>query len=381
MGILSDTQATAPQATSDSGGGLIGGVFNAVTGGAMGHVMNALFAGSEDNRQYNQQQRLQGLQIQGAEQLADYNQSEQMKTWLATNYPEQVQQMEQAGLNPALLYSSGGGGGGTVASSGGGMPTGATAADAASRQKAGNDTAGMGLMLAQQGLIQAQTKAAEATADNQESQADLNRNHQPGAIDANANQANASAASLTQGINNQKANEALTQVQTDIANIQKQVQQQSAIDQINTIANGAVKAVADARTAMAQANVAEATQQTKINQIRADLGSTLLQQQAIKAGINLTQEQTIGIINKIQQDWQSLQIQGIKNNQDTNAKYNQLTQQAEQYTQDIGLQLTKDIINTMTGIAIGTQDKRNTGTKTITEHPDGGITTSDTYKY
>ena len=44
------------------------------------------------------------------------NTQAQLDLWQKTNYPAQVEQLNKAGLNPALLYGKGGGGGGTTAS-------------------------------------------------------------------------------------------------------------------------------------------------------------------------------------------------------------------------------------------------------------------------
>lgn len=53
------------------------------------------------------------------QQMANYMQKLQMKTWNETNYDAQVKQMQKAGLNPALMYGQGGGSGGSTQSAGG----------------------------------------------------------------------------------------------------------------------------------------------------------------------------------------------------------------------------------------------------------------------
>lgn len=295
MGILADTTATtAVSGGSGSGSGINwGGIGTQGVGEITGGLFSRMFSKFDDNRQYDQAARLQALQMQGAQQSADISQQEAYKTWLETNYPAQVEQLNKAGLNPALLYGGGGGSGGTLSSGSVPMPSGNDAGSGPARGQAAAAQAGMGLQLAQVGLIKAQTNAANATADNQESQADLNKNHQPAAIDAGAAQSTASAASLTQGIRNQQANEALTKVQTDIANIEKMIQGQSAGDQINTIANQAVKAVAEARSAVAQANIDEATQKTKINLVEEQYANMIADTMSKQADIANTNADTI----------------------------------------------------------------------------------------
>ena len=46
----------------------------------------------------------------------DYSYGKQMDMWNATNYPAQVEQLNKAGLNPALEYGMKGGGGVTTGS-------------------------------------------------------------------------------------------------------------------------------------------------------------------------------------------------------------------------------------------------------------------------
>lgn len=112
-----------------------------------------------DDRQVNQQERLNEGQVRAAKELADYAQQKQLETWNATNYEAQVKHLKNAGLNPGLIYGMGGAGGATTGSGGGGMPSGGQAANSAQQKQA--DT-GMGMMLAQQGLIAAQTENVKA---------------------------------------------------------------------------------------------------------------------------------------------------------------------------------------------------------------------------
>jgi len=79
---------------------------NAATGGIMGLANNGM--------QLQQQRKLQELSIEGQKQLTDYNMAKQLELWKATSYEAQREQMEKAGLNPALMYGMSGGGGQTA---------------------------------------------------------------------------------------------------------------------------------------------------------------------------------------------------------------------------------------------------------------------------
>ena len=61
-----------------------------------------------DQRQLEQQDALSQLQNKWDTVASNRNLQNQLELWQATNYPAQVQQIKDAGLNPALLYKAGG---------------------------------------------------------------------------------------------------------------------------------------------------------------------------------------------------------------------------------------------------------------------------------
>lgn len=136
-------------------------------------VMGLVLGGINDRRQLKQQQALQDLQIAGQKQLTDYNFQKQMEMWNATSYPAQRAMMEKAGLNPALIYGMGGGGG----QSNSVTPGQVTGAEAPKGGGEAIASIGMGMQLqllqAQKKLLESQAGAAEATAHNQEAEANL----------------------------------------------------------------------------------------------------------------------------------------------------------------------------------------------------------------
>lgn len=107
MGLMGDafksTMAGVPAAAA---GQLTQGLMG-VAGQAIGNKM-----------QLKQAKKLQQLQLQGSQEMANYNRMMQMKMWEDTNYAAQVKQMQKAGLNIGLMYG-GSGAGGTTGSAGG----------------------------------------------------------------------------------------------------------------------------------------------------------------------------------------------------------------------------------------------------------------------
>ena len=120
---------------------------------AAGGLLGIALGGIQNNQQYNLQERLQGLQIKGQKQMADYNLQKQLELWNATNYSAQVEQLKKAGLNPGMIYGMGGGGGSTTAAQPGNV-SGGNASKA--------DIQGIMMSAAQMGLMKAQKENIEA---------------------------------------------------------------------------------------------------------------------------------------------------------------------------------------------------------------------------
>lgn len=128
MGIEIESQManSASNAQSSGGGSVLGtiggGVLNAVTGGigglvanGIGAIGNAIFGKTQadkDAEQLKQQGALQQQQIQGSEQLTDYQRQSQLE-YQQAQYAAQIKGMQENGLNPALIYGGSGGGGST----------------------------------------------------------------------------------------------------------------------------------------------------------------------------------------------------------------------------------------------------------------------------
>ncbi len=73
-----------------------------------------------NEQQYGHQKGLNSQQVANQKMLNEQGKKLQMEMWKETNYPAQMKMMEEAGLNPALMYGMSGGGGTTAGSQGGG---------------------------------------------------------------------------------------------------------------------------------------------------------------------------------------------------------------------------------------------------------------------
>ena len=94
--------------------------------------------------------------------MASYNQMLAIDTWNKTNYEQQIKHMEDAGLNPGLLYGKGGGGGATTNFGGSGNVSSGTAPNASANT-------GMALQMA------SQMRLLNAQADNIEADTELKK--------------------------------------------------------------------------------------------------------------------------------------------------------------------------------------------------------------
>lgn len=109
--------------------------------------------------QYGRSQEMMGQQQMNQMALNKQGHGLQMDMWNKTNYGAQKEHMENAGLNPALMYGIGGGGGTTAGSQGGGSASGGHAAQAPK-----TDMNAM-MMGAQMSLMEAQASKAGAEAE------------------------------------------------------------------------------------------------------------------------------------------------------------------------------------------------------------------------
>lgn len=300
-------------------GGAIGGALGTLTGGLAGMA----FQGEQNRNQISQQQKLTDMQLQANEKLSSYNFQQQMQMWENTNYPAQVQQLEKAGLNPGLLYHSAGG-----------QPT------------MGSPSGGIGMGIAPSGNAVAQGMANGAASI--EAAADVRlKNAQAASIEAQTPQQadlmKAQIDSITQGINNAKATEALTDAQAQTQRLQNSIQGETLDDQIATIRATAGSIEAEMQRAVRQNNLDAATYADKAKTIQGIMIATFLQNNLTKAQTAATQantklaqantmlsyEQIQQIIQDVQIKWKQLDI----NKQNANTQEAQM--KIQQFVNDV----------------------------------------------
>ena len=159
-----------------------------------------------NNRAFGQQRELMDVQLQNQRLLNAEAHQYGKDMWEFTNYANQVKQMEKAGLNVGLMYGKGGAGGSTTAQPSGG---GASGGNAPMPMDIAN-------MLNQVKLTQAQIENINADTKKKNVEAE-----KTAGVDTDLGKMQIE--SLGQGINNQKAQESLTNIQTKINELEYDV--------------------------------------------------------------------------------------------------------------------------------------------------------------
>lgn len=239
--------------------------------------MGLLLEGHNDRRQLRQQGKLQALEIQGQQQMTDYNMAKQLQMWKDTNYKAQMNELKQAGLNPGLIYGMSGGGGVTTGQATGNV-TGGKAPEG------GNEVVNMLGMGIQRELLEAQKANIEANTEN--IKADTANKPLTG------KNIEASTGNLLQGIENAKSQQALTEVQTAIANIEEHI---AGTTQNHIVAQiySATKILRNDQT------ISDTTVNDKIKEIKAQAIGALLENSLTRAKTAVDQKQLQVMHNQI----------------------------------------------------------------------------------
>lgn len=261
----------------------------------IGAGMGLLLGKENDRRQIEQERKLMDMQISGQRELMQYGQDLQYDMWKKTNYDAQKAELKKAGLNPGLMYGMGGGGGVTTGSasgsvSGGHAPAGGGEALA---------MAGMGL---QMGMQKAQIENIEA--DTELKKADAGKKS-----GVETEEGYARIGSIIQETKNKQAQEALTKVQTGIAELDKKLKT-ATLDDMEDLARWAAEtAKFNMSIAEREDYVGKATRDQRVDQVGATLAETIARAGLAKSNIQVNDAQIKKMAEDIAQGWAGLDRQ------------------------------------------------------------------------
>lgn len=263
-------------------------------GAATGGVMGMILGGYNDERQRRQQEDLQNIQIRGQKEMTDYQMMKQMEMWEKTNFSAQLEQMKKAGLSPGLMYGKGGAGGTTTGSASGSV----TGGVAPSGGREVQDMIGMGMQMQ---LLKAQKENIEADTNLKQTEATKRSGIDTQKIETEI-------LDLTQGIENKKAQEAMTRVQTRLASIDETLKDRTLEDSIRAIGWQAEKVMQEMEQARFETNIKDETWRDKVQQVKADLIGTWLRNAMTKVQTQKTGAEIEAIIRDGIQKWKALEI-------------------------------------------------------------------------
>lgn len=258
----------------------------AITGAAS--IASSMLGKSRTKTLVDREQKLSDIQADQNKSLALYNKKLQMDMWKETGPVGQMEQLGKAGLNPGLIYGMGGAGGQT-AQAAQAAPVGRSSASDRTRV---DDMMGAGIaMMNQIGLMQAQKNNLDANTEKTKAEATKiagpDTHETESRIQLNQ-QGLEKAKAETSNIQTQ---EALTKVQTDIANVQKKIATDTQENVISAVQAGMEKAWTEFDILTADKRVKQETVQDAINTVRANYANIIADTRLKNANVNLTNEQ------------------------------------------------------------------------------------------
>lgn len=310
---------------------------NAATGG----VLNAAFSGHQDARQLDQQAKLQRQQIEGARELKNMDMANQL-AMMKAQYGANIAGMKEAGLSPALMYGGAGQGGATAGQ--GGMPTAGTAGD----PNAGvANSIQLGMMKAQTENIEADTEMKKATA------------------------------TKTAGVDTEAtaANTALTQLKSDLAEIEKGLQNRTLDQQVNIIWQQSQEAEGRAMEQVNKGVIARETVQDEIKRIKQEATNSIIAAAAMKQGIELDSARIEEITTSIMQRWKQLNLTETANNWEHQDRVKAIEDYSEAMLWGAGIQGVTNVARTAAEVIIkkpGVPKWSQTGKSLKTEYGANG---------
>lgn len=240
-----------------------------------GGVIGMIGQRKRDERAMMNQRQLMDIQFKNQQRLNEQGHELQKKMWEHTNYKNQMKMIEEAGLNPALLYGMQGGGGVTV-----GSQTGGNAAAGQAPQPQHMDISS----IVQANNLAADVALKKALADKAQAEADKTRG-------VDTQQAETSVQKMLAEIKSQEAQQALMKAHTEGQEISNLIQGESMEEQIQTLKYTAKRIEYEAGKAKNDKSVSDATVNDAISKIKAETAIKWLETNLIKADTKLSQEQ------------------------------------------------------------------------------------------
>lgn len=300
MSAIGQLAMSVGKSASQSAGASAGGNLMNQIGYGLGNLTGYNKSVADD--QLEQERALSGIQLAANKEQMKYNHDLQYEMWNKTSPAEQLKKIKEAGLNPALMYSSGGGGvgGASMGSGGGGGAGKSNASDETSRKMADMQAQGMAL---QNAKLKSELELLNAQADNLNADTEKKRG-------VDTKEAYTRIDNLLKDINNKELEGLGMKLQNEFDNIRNEIGQitkdfeikRSHFESMNTQLIGS-KLVEETKILEANGKVAVGTVNSIINKVNAEVNN-LLMDSMLKAaqirGIDTNNDKIKAEINEIQ---------------------------------------------------------------------------------
>lgn len=275
-------------------------------GGAMGIGEELLMGNYRRKKQLEQQKKLTDMQVNANKNLADYGMAISKEMFEATGYGAQRRQMEEAGLNPALMYGHAGAGGSTQSAGAGS----AGAGQASSGSEYAGKANAMGIE-----MMRAQSEIAvnKSIAEKNQAEADATRGYKK-------EQAEAQTKNIEEVTKNTQVQRQGINLQNDYDKIRNYIAESSFDYNIEALKWMAGKAREEFEIILNNKEISNATKDLVIESYELNnknIGIEILNK---KAGIELTEAQAEKAYNDIAQGWEDLRIKDTQGTRDLNIK-------------------------------------------------------------
>lgn len=257
-------------------------------------VTNIGSAAVNNALQVGQQDKLNSVNARYNKEMTDYNMQKQLEFWEKTGYVQQVRQLNEAGLNPALLYARGGSGGSTQV---------ATSSQASS-QASGNNVASPQLGMALEKsmelkMLESQIKNIDADTKNKLATATKTEG-----VDTKKTESEIELlAKTTENANVQKT---LLELDSDFKGIQNHIATMTMNMIVAQITYNTEEAFQNLRKERVNANISEKTEADQIKIVKQQAINLFVQKLAMENGIKLNNATINKYSNEISQNWEKL---------------------------------------------------------------------------
>lgn len=314
-----------------------------------GAVAGQILGGMNDKRQDRANERNTRRQVEASKELGNFNVEKQKELWEHTGYKNQVRQMQEAGVNPALLYGKGGAGGQTAAaaagSAGGGMAA----------PSSGGEVMGMTEKAIQGAMMKAQIDNLNADTEKKRAEA-----------------------TKTGGVDTDLANEniGIAKAEKELRGISVNLENKVFWDRVNMVVSQTIEQQEKGVIAGVNKEIAEETKEDNIKKVKAEAVNIGLQKAAIEAGVKLTEEQTRKIGSDIAQRWEELNLTKSKNDWEHHDRLKAIEDFTDNALKVAGIQAAGNIVRDVLGVV--TQRGQTGMTTTRTTSGPKGVTMQKT---